>query len=267
VSEPVRSEGREGLALPSSRSQPGTCCARRIHPADSWSVWLDDSIDLLRHVGRDERGSESWTCPDGRPAGSAPGTTTDVLDVLEAAEPSGCPPCAVMAGRMSHRCRRSGTKAGSTSVPVRAKEGGQSGSKPACGAHHRMQPWKEGLDFVIDGDALHVTDDWRLRTLADLWRRSTTALGRRRRTRDVPSCGRRFRTHVRGCSHEGVRVRQRAVRADPIPLLQRLTRHVTGGSAACREEPEAGHAVPGGRDSTSPRHAGPHRLDATERLP
>ena len=56
------------------------------HPAVSWSVLLDDSIDLLRHVGRDERGSESWTCPDGGPAGSAPGTTTDVLDVLEAAE-------------------------------------------------------------------------------------------------------------------------------------------------------------------------------------
>ena len=31
--------------------------------------------------------------------------------------------------------------------------------------------WKEGLDVVVEGDAVRVTDDARLRTLADLWRR------------------------------------------------------------------------------------------------
>jgi nitroimidazol reductase NimA-like FMN-containing flavoprotein (pyridoxamine 5'-phosphate oxidase superfamily) len=30
--------------------------------------------------------------------------------------------------------------------------------------------WKEGLDLVVEGDAVQVTDDARLRTLADLWR-------------------------------------------------------------------------------------------------
>src|SRR3712207_1392976 len=30
--------------------------------------------------------------------------------------------------------------------------------------------WKEGLDLVVDGAAVQVTDDSRLRTLADLWR-------------------------------------------------------------------------------------------------
>ncbi len=31
--------------------------------------------------------------------------------------------------------------------------------------------WKEGLDVVVEGRAVQVTDDDRLRTLADLWRR------------------------------------------------------------------------------------------------
>jgi nitroimidazol reductase NimA-like FMN-containing flavoprotein (pyridoxamine 5'-phosphate oxidase superfamily) len=31
--------------------------------------------------------------------------------------------------------------------------------------------WKEGLDVVIEGEAVQVTDDSRLRILADLWRR------------------------------------------------------------------------------------------------
>jgi hypothetical protein len=31
--------------------------------------------------------------------------------------------------------------------------------------------WKEGLDLVIEGDAVPITEDSRLRTLADLWRR------------------------------------------------------------------------------------------------
>lgn len=35
----------------------------------------------------------------------------------------------------------------------------------------RYNRWKEGLDVVIEGDAVHVMDDSRLRTLADLWRR------------------------------------------------------------------------------------------------
>ncbi|HSJ46190.1 MAG TPA: pyridoxamine 5'-phosphate oxidase family protein [Euzebyales bacterium] len=30
--------------------------------------------------------------------------------------------------------------------------------------------WKEGLDLVVEGTAVRVTDDSRLRTLADLWR-------------------------------------------------------------------------------------------------
>ena len=30
--------------------------------------------------------------------------------------------------------------------------------------------WKEGLDLVVEGTAIQVTDDARLRTLADLWR-------------------------------------------------------------------------------------------------
>jgi nitroimidazol reductase NimA-like FMN-containing flavoprotein (pyridoxamine 5'-phosphate oxidase superfamily) len=30
--------------------------------------------------------------------------------------------------------------------------------------------WKEGLDLVVEGDAVQVRDDSRLRTLADLWR-------------------------------------------------------------------------------------------------
>src|SRR5918998_6790002 len=30
--------------------------------------------------------------------------------------------------------------------------------------------WKEGLDLVVEGDAVRVTDDSILRTLADLWR-------------------------------------------------------------------------------------------------
>jgi hypothetical protein len=30
--------------------------------------------------------------------------------------------------------------------------------------------WKEGLDLVVEGTAVQVTDDARLRTLADLWR-------------------------------------------------------------------------------------------------
>ena len=30
--------------------------------------------------------------------------------------------------------------------------------------------WKEGLDVVVEGDAVRVTDDARLRILADLWR-------------------------------------------------------------------------------------------------
>ena len=30
--------------------------------------------------------------------------------------------------------------------------------------------WKEGLDLVVEGEAVRVTDDSRLRTLADLWR-------------------------------------------------------------------------------------------------
>jgi nitroimidazol reductase NimA-like FMN-containing flavoprotein (pyridoxamine 5'-phosphate oxidase superfamily) len=30
--------------------------------------------------------------------------------------------------------------------------------------------WKEGLDLVVEGAAVQVTDDARLRTLADLWR-------------------------------------------------------------------------------------------------
>ena len=30
--------------------------------------------------------------------------------------------------------------------------------------------WKEGLDLVVEGDAVQVTDDATLRTLADLWR-------------------------------------------------------------------------------------------------
>ena len=30
--------------------------------------------------------------------------------------------------------------------------------------------WKEGLDLVVEGSAVQVTDDFRLRTLADLWR-------------------------------------------------------------------------------------------------
>ena len=30
--------------------------------------------------------------------------------------------------------------------------------------------WKEGLDLVVEGSAVPVTDDARLRTLADLWR-------------------------------------------------------------------------------------------------
>ena len=30
--------------------------------------------------------------------------------------------------------------------------------------------WKEGLDLVVEGDAVQVTDDDALRTLADLWR-------------------------------------------------------------------------------------------------
>jgi general stress protein 26 len=30
--------------------------------------------------------------------------------------------------------------------------------------------WKEGLDVVVEGEAAQVTDDSRLRTLADLWR-------------------------------------------------------------------------------------------------
>ena len=30
--------------------------------------------------------------------------------------------------------------------------------------------WKEGLDLVVEGRAVRVTDDARLRTLADLWR-------------------------------------------------------------------------------------------------
>jgi uncharacterized pyridoxamine 5'-phosphate oxidase family protein len=30
--------------------------------------------------------------------------------------------------------------------------------------------WKEGLDLVVEGSAVQVTDDARLRTLADLWR-------------------------------------------------------------------------------------------------
>jgi nitroimidazol reductase NimA-like FMN-containing flavoprotein (pyridoxamine 5'-phosphate oxidase superfamily) len=30
--------------------------------------------------------------------------------------------------------------------------------------------WKEGLDVVVEGEAVQVTDDSRLRTLADLWR-------------------------------------------------------------------------------------------------
>ena len=30
--------------------------------------------------------------------------------------------------------------------------------------------WKEGLDVVVEGPAVKVTDDDRLRTLADLWR-------------------------------------------------------------------------------------------------
>ena len=30
--------------------------------------------------------------------------------------------------------------------------------------------WKEGLDIVVEGNAVRVTDDRRLQTLADLWR-------------------------------------------------------------------------------------------------
>ena len=30
--------------------------------------------------------------------------------------------------------------------------------------------WKEGLDLVVEGEAVQVTDEQRLRTLADLWR-------------------------------------------------------------------------------------------------
>ena len=30
--------------------------------------------------------------------------------------------------------------------------------------------WKQGLDVVVEGDAVRVTDDTRLRVLADLWR-------------------------------------------------------------------------------------------------
>jgi general stress protein 26 len=30
--------------------------------------------------------------------------------------------------------------------------------------------WKEGLDVVVEGSAVHINDDGRLRTLADLWR-------------------------------------------------------------------------------------------------
>ena len=30
--------------------------------------------------------------------------------------------------------------------------------------------WKEGLDLVVEGEAVQITDDSRLRTLADLWR-------------------------------------------------------------------------------------------------
>ena len=30
--------------------------------------------------------------------------------------------------------------------------------------------WKEGLDIVVEGIAVRVTDDRRLQTLADLWR-------------------------------------------------------------------------------------------------
>jgi nitroimidazol reductase NimA-like FMN-containing flavoprotein (pyridoxamine 5'-phosphate oxidase superfamily) len=30
--------------------------------------------------------------------------------------------------------------------------------------------WNEGLDLVVEGEAVQVTDDSRLRTLADLWR-------------------------------------------------------------------------------------------------
>ena len=30
--------------------------------------------------------------------------------------------------------------------------------------------WKEGIDVVVEGDAVRVTDDSKLRTLADLWR-------------------------------------------------------------------------------------------------
>ena len=30
--------------------------------------------------------------------------------------------------------------------------------------------WKDGLDLVVEGDAVQVTDDARLRALADLWR-------------------------------------------------------------------------------------------------
>jgi hypothetical protein len=131
-------------------------------------------------------------------------------------------------------------------------EGGRSGSKPARGAHHRMQPVKAGARRrdrrrrrACDG-RLEAADSRR-----PLAQKAPRRLGLRPRTPDVPSCRRRIRTRVRGRSHEGARVRQRAVCADPISLPQTLARHVTGGSAACREEPEAGHAVPGGRHSTS----------------
>ena len=161
------------MTLPNSRSQPGTCCSRRTHPADSRWVLLDDSINLLRHVGRDERGSESWTCPDGGPAGSAPGTTTDVLDVLEAAglfristvrgdgRPHVTPLPAVRDEGRLHFC----TGPGEQKVVDLARN-------PHVALSTGCNRWKEGLDVVIDGDAVHVTDDSRLRTLADLWRRT-----------------------------------------------------------------------------------------------
>ena len=92
--------------------------------------------------------------------------------------------------------------------------------------------WKEGIDVVVEGDAVRVTDDSKLRTLADLWRHkyhgdwdfavedgmfvhedggSAVVLG--------------------GRSYEGDCVRQEPVRADSISLPKELGRPWFGVAA------------------------------------
>jgi hypothetical protein len=128
-----------------------------------------------------------------------PTSWADTRRVLETAELFWSPQFVPMAGLTSPHSRRFGTTTAFTSARATGAKGREYRPEPRVALTTRCNLWKEGLDLVVEGTAVRITDASRLHRLAPR--------------------GWRFCCRLRRRSSEGACLLQGSVRADSISLL------------------------------------------------